>query len=1100
MLDSSTEEAIFDAALSLSDLAMRDEYLDAACQGDNALRQRIVSLLKAAEESGSFMRTPAVHALAAHRESIAEHQDDVCVAATISHVGIDTPNVADPADGVHRETLFDVSDDGANKPDQESLVGQTVGYYRVVARIGSGGMGEVCLAEDSRLGRKVALKIISPVWTAGAQHRFIREAQLASAPDHPNVCPIYDIGQTPEWCFIAMQYIEGQTLEKLIGTTPLASDLILSIALQAADALSAAHQRGIIHRDIKSRNIMVTSRGQAIVLDFGLATILTRDRDDTSRTARVVGTPAFMSPEQARGELLDYRSDIFSLGVVLFHMATGTTPFRGASRADVLHSVITEPHQPVRELNPEIPQELAGVIDRALCKAPEDRYQSVQEMASDLQAIQSQVSLLKHPASVSARRQRRTFAMLAAASLLGALGWFAWQAANVRWARQQIPVIEAFARAGRSFEAYDLATLVRKYDPGEPTLTRLWPGISDMLSVTSEPGDAQVYVKRFVPGQGGKSIPAKPVGTTPISREIARGNYIVSVEKEGFAPFRRTWSNLIIGTLETPNMRPPPTKIEANLKPVGAATSGMVFVPGGEYRLALWNQRPTDAKAVLDEYFIDEFEVSNRQYKDFVRAGGYRNARYWTRPFVKHGRTLSREEGMRELVDKTGRAGPRNWSRGTFPQGEADQPVTHITWYEAAAYAAFRGKSLPTIFQWEKAARYGANSNFLGVTMPWGMHDGSIVGRANLSTRGTVPVGSLEFGMSPFGCYDMAGNVSEWCLNETSEGFIVAGGSWASLPQAWSLYGKSPGFRHSDQIGFRCVSNLAGATGDQGAMRIDLDVEIPQYIPAPESEVKKWFDDYYEYDRSLPLDATLEITETDEWRRERISYNGADGERALAYLYVPKNFPRPHQVMHLRPAGDVAYKFRTVPQSIEAEYAPFVRSGRAVFAVVLRGYRERELPGGFVEPDPALVEYVEDNARQIVDMRRGLDYLLSRGDVDARGVAFVGVSFGGRAMVLPAIESRYSAVILLSCGIHKSNEHPAANSINFAPLVSAPKLLINGEYDESVPLKTAAEPLFELLTKPKEKRTYPGGHWPGAEQFVRIINPWLDKTLGPVKR
>jgi formylglycine-generating enzyme required for sulfatase activity/dienelactone hydrolase len=769
----------------------------------------------------------------------------------------------------------------------------------------------------------------------------------------------------------------------------------------------------------------------------------------------------------------------------------------------VLRSVIAEPHTPPRELNPEIPRELARIIDRALSKAPEDRYQTVAEMVSDLRSIQSQILLRKHPASVRARRQRRAIAMVAAASILG----FAWAATQLNWARKQVPVIANLVQAGRPYDAYDLAVRVRKFLPFNRRLNQMMPAIADSLSVTSEPSGASVYLKRFSPDPESVSPPPTYVGTTPISnREVARGSYIVSVEKDGYDPFQRSWSNVVSGSPELPLQPYPSIQIRAALTPAGTTPRGMVFVPGGKYRLVPWNRPPEDA-VNLGDYWIDRCEVTNREFKEFVDAGGYSNARYWSRPFVKDGRTLPWEEAMRELMDSTQRPGPRNWSGGTFPEGKADHPVSNVTWYEASAYAAFRGKRLPTVFQWEKAARYweeiparyGANSNFFGVTMPWGMYDGSLVGRANLHTSGTVPVGSLEFGMSPFGCYDMAGNVSEWCLNETSEGFLHGGGSWTSRPHAWNLYGKSPGFRSSNNVGFRCVSSPADATRDQGDMWIDLNGEVPHYIPAPESDVKKWFDDYYQYDGSVPLNATVEPTETDEWRRERITYSGADGERALAYLYVPKKFPGPHQVIHLRPAGDVLFKFRTVPQSIDAEYAPFVRSGRAVFAVVLRGYLERERPAGYEEPDPVSIEYVEENARHITDMRRGLDYLRTRDDLDHNRIAFLGVSFGGPAMVLPAIESRYGAVILLSCGISKSDVHRAANAINFAPLIGAPKLLVNGKYDEGFPLKTVAEPLFELLTGSKERLPYDGGHWPDPEDFVRMVTPWLDKTLGAAR-
>jgi eukaryotic-like serine/threonine-protein kinase len=200
------------------------------------------------------------------------------------------------------------------------------------------------------------------------------------------------VGEAQGRLFIAMQYVEGQTLKQVINGRPLSLDCLLSISLQVADALTAAHAQGIIHRDIKSGNIIVTLRGQAKVLDFGLAKLLERAEEedtgtDLTMTGAVMGTPSSMSPEQARGERTDHRSDIFSFGVVMYEMATGRTPFKGSTRADVIDSLLNQSHTPAAELNKDVSAKLSAVIDRALTKKPADRYQSMAEMTTDLRQV-----------------------------------------------------------------------------------------------------------------------------------------------------------------------------------------------------------------------------------------------------------------------------------------------------------------------------------------------------------------------------------------------------------------------------------------------------------------------------------------------------------------------------------------------------------------------------------------------------------------------------------------------------------------------------------------------------------------------------------------
>jgi dienelactone hydrolase len=321
------------------------------------------------------------------------------------------------------------------------------------------------------------------------------------------------------------------------------------------------------------------------------------------------------------------------------------------------------------------------------------------------------------------------------------------------------------------------------------------------------------------------------------------------------------------------------------------------------------------------------------------------------------------------------------------------------------------------------------------------------------------------------------------------------------LPQAWGLFGFYPGFHSSAEIGFRCVQNLTKTGSDQGSTWIDIEEAVPQYTPAPESDVRTWIAQHYDYANEAPLNArVVQRSETDNWWREKIEFNGADGQRAHAYLYLPKHFSGPHPVVHLLPAGDVRERIRTVPQSVESDFIGFLRSGRAIFTVVLRGYLERDMPDGWDDLDPSTIEYVESKAGHIIDLRRGLDYLQTRDDIDPSRVAFLGSSVGGPMLIPPAVESRYRAVILHGAGLWKRDlqRHRAVNPVNYVPLIRRPTLFVHGRYDESMPLNTAMESLYQLVMGPKSKQIHNGGHY-DATFLVREANVWLDETLGPVK-
>jgi len=656
--------------------------------------------------------------------------------------------------------------------------------------------------------------------------------------------------------------------------------------------------------------------------------------------------------------------------------------------------------------------------------------------------------------------------------------WLVQRESRIRWALQEgLPKVADLAELERYADALRLAEEVERVVPRDPRLLRLLPEISRRYSVETTPEGGDVIVKEYsAPESSWRLLGRSPVAAV----RLPLGLYHWKVEKAGFAPVERVGGR----------MRPggdPQVVLRVALDPAGSIPPEMVHVPGGKVGIQIPGLEHLPA-VELGDYLIDRTEVTNRQFKRFVDAGGYRNRELWREAFVRDGREVPWDEAVARFRDRTGRPGPATWASGDFPEGQGDLPVTGVSWYEAAAFAVFSGKALPTVYQWSRAAGAWASA--------------MIVPNSNFGGKGLAPVAS-HGGLGPFGTHDMAGNAKEWCWNAAGTKRFILGGAWDEPsymfndPDAQSPFARAPNF------GFRLAKALDDKTAPTAADSIPRILRDYGKEKPVSKDVAEAFMRVYAYDRK-PLETRVERTDdgAERWRKEKVSFAAAyGGERIVAYLFTPRDVTPPFQTVVFFPGSGVIYQGSSERLDYMWILSPIIRSGRAVLFPVYKSTYERRdgLENDLPAPTAAYRDHVAMWAK---DLRRSIDYVGSRNDLNADRVAFYGFSWGAMlGPLLVAVEDRIRTGILVGGGLAFQQCLPEADAFNFAPLVTRPVLLVNGRFDFFFPLDTSQAPLFQWLGSPvNDKRhvVFESGHLPPNDLLTKEVLDWLDRYLGPV--
>jgi tRNA A-37 threonylcarbamoyl transferase component Bud32 len=942
--------------------------------------------------------------------------------------------------------------------------------YEIERELGQGGMATVYLARDLKHDRQVAIKVLKPDLAAviGAE-RFLAEIRTTANLQHPHILPLFDSGEAGSFLFYVMPLVGGESLRtRLKEEKQLGLEESLRIVTQVAQALDYAHRQGVLHRDIKPENILL-QEDQAVVADFGISlAVSAAGGTRLTETGMSIGTPQYMSPEQATGDRsLGPASDIYSLACILYEMLSGDTPHAGSTAQAILVKVLTESPTRLSLLRDTVPPAVEAAVHTALAKTPADRFDSAADFALALEgevAVRSPFEPAPSPKSGIGSGVWKLALAGATVLLLAFAGWMATRGDRDAIAAETLYEIERLAEEGAWEEAYALTKEADNQAPNDSAVQALWPLFSWRMNFSTEPPGATVYRKAYRAPEDAWEV----LGTTPLdSVPFPFGLSKLRFELEGYRP----------AVAATAHWLPLPT---LELQPDSSEPDDFIWIPG-------WT--PPDLGVELGPYRLGRYEVTNREYKEFVDAGGYEKRGYWTEPFVENGREISWEEAMARFVDRTGQPGPSTWEVGDYLPNQGEHPVAGISWYEAAAYAEFAGADLPTIHHWYPAA--------YGWAAAW------IVPGSNFDGSGTAAVGQYA-AIARYGNLDMAGNVREWCYNEADGERYLLGGGWNDAEYQFPGPTVVTPFDRSTSNGFRLIEYLDETNLDRAREPAPLVPHTygPDARPVSD-EVFAVYRQLYEYDR-IPLDPqVVEADTARDWIREKITLDASFmNERMIVYLYLPKTGQRPLQTVVYWPGSNARWL-----NSID-EYRGFnidfvVRSGRALLFPVLTETFERRIRAP-TDVEEGSIAYRDIVIEQVKQIRLALDLVEHRADLDETKIAYYGWSWGGQRGPIPlAVDPRLRIGILEVAGLRNTGQLPQVEPFNFVTRVTQPVLMLNGIHDRNFPYEDSALPLYRMLGTPdadKRLASESEGHNLPRNLVIRETLAWLDERLGRVER